>query len=287
MAATTISRTAHAALVDDDGTNTLGSIWNKAAIASVILDAIDALFTTDLTISRSSSGDITFSVANAANTAGSDAILSMSVGGSSAGDPHAVFGIAGVLNWNLGVDNSDSDKFVIGIGATPGASNAIEIDTSLGVRVNATTGHGIGGAGAAGTGLRMVLTSTASGTLALGLDIRGVLTAAVNSDVLAFVNVGQSNTIATAGFGSLNAYGARFVGSGIAMTGAGNVGVAATVYIGDAPTIAAVAANNYALFVDSGKVRIDGRDATNVSVASGRLLINVDGTDYYIGLNSA
>jgi hypothetical protein len=37
-----IDRTAWNALVDDDGTNTLGSPWNKAAIKSVVLDPVDA-----------------------------------------------------------------------------------------------------------------------------------------------------------------------------------------------------------------------------------------------------
>lgn len=48
MAATTISRTALNALVDDSGSNLDGSIWNKAAIASVIHDAIDSLIANNL-----------------------------------------------------------------------------------------------------------------------------------------------------------------------------------------------------------------------------------------------
>ncbi len=49
MAATTISRTALNALVDDDGSELVGSFWNKAAIGSVIMDAIDALFASAFT----------------------------------------------------------------------------------------------------------------------------------------------------------------------------------------------------------------------------------------------
>lgn len=37
-----IDRTPFNALVDDNGTNTIGSPWNKAAIAGVILDPVDA-----------------------------------------------------------------------------------------------------------------------------------------------------------------------------------------------------------------------------------------------------
>lgn len=33
------------ALVDDDGSNLVGSVWNKAAIKTVILDPVDAAFT--------------------------------------------------------------------------------------------------------------------------------------------------------------------------------------------------------------------------------------------------
>lgn len=37
-----IDRTAFHALVDDDGSNTVGSLWNKHAIQTVLLDPIDA-----------------------------------------------------------------------------------------------------------------------------------------------------------------------------------------------------------------------------------------------------
>jgi hypothetical protein len=37
-----INRAPFNALVDDDGSNTVGSVWNKAAIAGVLLDPIDA-----------------------------------------------------------------------------------------------------------------------------------------------------------------------------------------------------------------------------------------------------
>lgn len=39
-----INRTAYAALVDDDGSGNVGSIFNKNAIKTVILDPIDAVF---------------------------------------------------------------------------------------------------------------------------------------------------------------------------------------------------------------------------------------------------
>lgn len=42
----TINRAPWTALVDDDGSNTTGSIWNKAAIKTVILDPADAAYLT-------------------------------------------------------------------------------------------------------------------------------------------------------------------------------------------------------------------------------------------------
>ena len=41
-----IDRTQFNLLVDDDGSNTIGSPWNKAAIAGVVLDPVDAAIAT-------------------------------------------------------------------------------------------------------------------------------------------------------------------------------------------------------------------------------------------------
>ena len=38
---TTINRAPYNGLVDDDGSNTVGSIWNKNAVKNVLLDPID------------------------------------------------------------------------------------------------------------------------------------------------------------------------------------------------------------------------------------------------------
>lgn len=43
MAVTTINRTNYNALADDDGSNTVGSLWNKNQIKIVLLDQIDAI----------------------------------------------------------------------------------------------------------------------------------------------------------------------------------------------------------------------------------------------------
>ena len=50
---------------------------------------------------------------NPTNSAGQDAVMSLRVGGSLAGNPYIGFDIANHVGWSLGVDNGDSDKFKI------------------------------------------------------------------------------------------------------------------------------------------------------------------------------
>lgn len=45
-----IDRTQFNALIDDDGTGAHGSVWNKAAIQSVLLDPIDAMYSEVITV---------------------------------------------------------------------------------------------------------------------------------------------------------------------------------------------------------------------------------------------
>jgi hypothetical protein len=51
-----INRVPFNALVDDDGSNTVGSIWNKLAIKDVLLDPIDAALTTNAAAAESLPG---------------------------------------------------------------------------------------------------------------------------------------------------------------------------------------------------------------------------------------
>lgn len=51
-----INRAPFNALVDDDGSNTIGTIWNKAQIAGVILNPVDAMFETGLWTPTDQSG---------------------------------------------------------------------------------------------------------------------------------------------------------------------------------------------------------------------------------------
>ena len=50
-------------------------------------------------------------VYNPTNSSGQDAIITLRVAGSSAGDPYLAFDIAGWASWACGVDTSDSHKF--------------------------------------------------------------------------------------------------------------------------------------------------------------------------------
>lgn len=68
-------------------------------------------------------------VNNPSNTASSDAVSKVSVGGASAGDAFFQAIINGVTTCSFGLDNSDSDAFVMSMSATLGTSNVLRIST--------------------------------------------------------------------------------------------------------------------------------------------------------------
>jgi hypothetical protein len=60
-------------------------------------------------------------ISNAQNAGGaSNNIVQTSVGGSAGGDPIHQYTVSGVGTWSQGVDNSNSDKFIVGYQSTPG-----------------------------------------------------------------------------------------------------------------------------------------------------------------------
>jgi hypothetical protein len=59
-----IDRTNYNALVDDDGSNTVGSIWNKQAIKNVLLDPIDAAIASAVLPLSGQWVDVPFNAAN-------------------------------------------------------------------------------------------------------------------------------------------------------------------------------------------------------------------------------
>ncbi len=75
----------------------------------------------------------TFTVTNPSDTASSVARTSISVGGSSAGDPSLNFNVSGGTDFELGIDNSDDDKFKISASTTLGTTDTF-IMTTDGIR---------------------------------------------------------------------------------------------------------------------------------------------------------
>lgn len=89
--------------------------------------------------------DVTIEVTNSDNTNGaSRAGLEVAVGGASSGDPYVSFQISGVgaSTMTMGLDNSDSDKFVISNSAAVGTSNALTLTQAgaLGATTSITAG---------------------------------------------------------------------------------------------------------------------------------------------------
>lgn len=131
--------------------------------AMAIDTSLNTTFGGNVTASASNSGaNVTVNSTNSSNTASSNARLVASVGGSSAGDPFTMYDIAGVQDWAVGIDNSDSDKFKISASNALGTSDELVIDTSGNATLTgALTTTGVTSSGAIG-GTNI----TASGTLA-------------------------------------------------------------------------------------------------------------------------
>ena len=87
-----------------------------------------------------SGGNQLVHIENTSNTSGANAQLDLAVGGASAGDPKILFGVEGVAaaTWALGVDNSDSDKFVISANAALGTDNVLTLTDAGNVGIGDT-----------------------------------------------------------------------------------------------------------------------------------------------------
>lgn len=97
-----------------------------------------------------SGGNTKWTLTNTSNTANSQTVFVMSVGGSSAGDAYHQLTIGGATDWTYGVDNSDSDAFVWSQNAALGTSNALRISTTgnvAAVGTAGTIGYGTGAGG--------------------------------------------------------------------------------------------------------------------------------------------
>ena len=72
----------------------------------------------------------TLTVTNPSNTASSQALLNLTVGGASSGDAFTTYTVAGTTNWSQGVDNSASDAFVISASTALGTTNVLSSSTA-------------------------------------------------------------------------------------------------------------------------------------------------------------
>jgi len=71
----------------------------------------------------------TLTVQNPSNTASSQAQVNVTVGGGTAGDAYTTYTVSGVTNWSEGVDNSDSDAYVLAASTALGTTNVIHATT--------------------------------------------------------------------------------------------------------------------------------------------------------------
>ena len=93
-----------------------------------------------LDVSKATVGGVTdFRIQNSDNTnTGSNVRNITSVGGASGGDPLLLLNILAVQDWHVGVDNSDSDKFMIGTGGTVGSGNVLTATIAGNVGIGTT-----------------------------------------------------------------------------------------------------------------------------------------------------
>ena len=78
------------------------------------------------TIGASITGETnTLTVTNASDTASSAARETITVGGSSSGDPSLNFNVNGVTDWEMGIDNNDSDSWKLSQGTALGTNDTM------------------------------------------------------------------------------------------------------------------------------------------------------------------
>ncbi len=87
--------------------------------------------TGNLSIAASVSGaTLSATISNTSNTASSNATQFITVAGTSAGDAQVQYAVAGTTTWTEGVDNSDSDAFVLSASNALGTTNVIHASTA-------------------------------------------------------------------------------------------------------------------------------------------------------------
>lgn len=129
LTGTTLAANVVSSSLTSVGTITFG-VWNAGAVTS----SGDITTTADL-IACDASNAGNWQVVRAYNSnnanGSSHAALRATTAGSSSGDPKLVLTISGVLDWSMGVDNSDSDSLKIALGDGP-EGTVVEKMTSAG-----------------------------------------------------------------------------------------------------------------------------------------------------------
>lgn len=82
-------------------------------------------------VTKSSSGaDVSMTASNTSNTATSSATAYLTVAGSTAADARVQYAVSGTTTWTEGIDNSDSDAYVLAASNALGTTNVIHAATS-------------------------------------------------------------------------------------------------------------------------------------------------------------
>lgn len=85
----------------------------------------------NLDVTKSASGvDVSITASNTSNTATSTATAYLTVAGSTANDARVQYAVSGTTTWTQGIDNSDSDAYVLAASATLGTTNVIRASTA-------------------------------------------------------------------------------------------------------------------------------------------------------------
>lgn len=105
--------------------------WSGTGGNAVLDGVVTEDNTGNLTQSASVSGaSLSITTANTSNTASATAFHRVQVAGSTASDAYYQADISGGQNWVWGLDNSDSDAWVLSASATPGTTNVMRVETT-------------------------------------------------------------------------------------------------------------------------------------------------------------
>ena len=124
------------------GSNAMTFTTNDGAASLTLDSGLNATFagnvgiggtpSYELDVNKSEAGGLVDArVYNSENSnAASGSRLITAVNGANAGDPRLVLSVTAVQEYHVGIDNSDSDKFVIGTGSTPGSGTLFDMTTA-------------------------------------------------------------------------------------------------------------------------------------------------------------